>query len=174
MNEQFPQRKSPRLQGYDYTQSGAYFVTICTYQRVHTFGHIHDDTMVLSACGKIACRELESMPDYWGDRVDIDLFVVMPNHIHVIVLLVGTRFSASGFVADGQKAVPTLGHVIGAYKSGVTRMARKSGAISKYDTLWQTRFHDHIIRNDRELNDIRSYVVNNPAQWREDTFFTQR
>lgn len=77
-------------------------------------------------------------------------------------------------MSGNKNRVPTLGHVIGAYKSGVTRMARKSGAIGKYDTLWQARFHDYIIRNERELNHIRNYVVHNPARWHEDTFFTQR
>ncbi len=72
---------------------------------------------------------------------------------------------------DGENRVPRLGHVIGAYKSGVTRMARKTGSIGKNDTLRQTRFHDYIIRNDHELNDIRAYVLHNPAWWHADTFF---
>ncbi len=80
------QRKSPRLQGYDYSQAGAYFVTICTHRRQHLFGEVRAGEMMLNASGEIAHDELQKITHYW-DFADVDLFVVMPNHIHAIIII---------------------------------------------------------------------------------------
>lgn len=163
MNQSFPQRKSPRLKGYDYSQSGAYFVTICTHQRQYLFGDIQNDAMHRNDLGRIADEELLLLPKRW-QTVDIDLYVVMPNHIHAIIVLDTAE-------TDGKNAVPTLGHVVGSYKAGVTRLARRDGLHE--GLLWQTRYHDHIIRSEKSLNYIRQYVHHNPARWEEDTFYSE-
>jgi REP element-mobilizing transposase RayT len=163
------QRRSPRLQGYDYSQSGAYFVTVCTHERAHLFGAVADGVMMLSDIGRIAHNEICQIPVYWPGYVETDLFIVMPNHVHIILVLVGTPFLASA-VPDTQKRVPTLGTVIGAYKSGVTRRIRETSREPER-RVWQGRYHDHIIRSEADLNRIREYVLNNPARWMADTFF---
>lgn len=181
-----PQRKSPRLQGYDYSQSGAYFVTICTVQRIECFGAIAEGNMTRSPLGEIAHHELARLPERWPN-VDLDLFVVMPNHVHAIFVIdsvampdakngvptrgvdVGTAFLPSERFASSK---PTLGNVVGAYKSGVTRIAREEGLLDDGTRLWQARYHDHIIRSEPDLNRIREYVITNSARWHEDTFYS--
>lgn len=167
----FRQRKSLRLQDYDYSSEGAYFVTICTQHRQCLFGEVRDDTMHLSAFGKIAHNELEKLPGYWN-TLDVDFFVVMPNHVHLIVCLhsVGAAFLPPA-APDAQKRVPTLGQIIGSYKAGVTRRIREFVQEPEY-IVWQSRYHDHIIRNETSLNDIRKYILHNPQMWLNDVFFT--
>jgi REP element-mobilizing transposase RayT len=170
----YPQRKSPRLKGYDYRQEGAYFVTICTAKRTLLFGDIVQDEMHLNTLGIVAHEELQLIPQRW-QTVDIDLFIVMPNHIHVIIVLVGTAFLPSADTGatktDTKNGVPTLGHVVGNYKSGVTRIARQRQIIDDSAKIWQVRYHDHIIRDDRSLDFMRRYIVVNTARWQEDTFY---
>jgi REP element-mobilizing transposase RayT len=180
-----PQRKSPRLQGYDYRQVGAYFVTICTVKRLALFGGIKDEMMNLSPLGQIAAEELASIPACW-QSVYLDAFVVMPNHVHAIIVLdvpkvpdakngvptsrpVGTAFMPS--VAPSH-TTPSLGTVVGAYKAGVTRRARSANLIDDDQPIWQVRYHDHIIRDETSLNRIRVYVEQNPVLWAEDTFYS--
>ena len=173
MDIQFPQRKNPRLEGYNYSQDGMYFVTICTHKRNHLFGHIKNDVMILNTKGKIAHQEIERINSRWDDA-NVDMFVVMPNHVHMIIMIndVETTFSQFDLKQppDRQKPVPTLGNIIGNYKAGVTRLMR---AIEPELTVWQNRYHDHIIRNEKSLNYIRRYVQYNPALWETDTFYTE-
>jgi REP element-mobilizing transposase RayT len=155
----YPQRKSPRLPGYDYSQSGAYFATICTAQRQHLFGEIHDSIMRLNLAGEVAAGCWLSIPDHYLS-VHVDMFVVMPNHTHCIV-----------FIQDDNKDFKTiLGHVVNAYKGAVTARIRAQLGVDNL-IVWQSRYHDHIIRDEAGLNHIRSYIENNPARWSEDVFF---
>lgn len=154
------QRKSPRLPGYDYTQTGVYFVTICTHQRAWVFGDICQDTMQPSALGEIADTELGALADFW-DSVTSEQHIVMPNHVHALIVLSGE---------PGTKP-PTLGSVIGNYKAGVTRTAREQGLLAVDERLWQVRYHDHIVRDEQRLNVIRAYIETNPARWHADTFY---
>ena len=168
----FPQRKSPRLRDYDYSQSGAYFVTICTNQRRHLFGEVDAGNMRCSRLGQIAADELQVILQRWP-HIELDLFVVMPNHVHAILIIydtetVGTAFLPSAALSSKQ---PILGHVMGSYKAGVTRVARQQALIEADDLIWQERFHDHIIRDEDGLNHIRNYVLYNPESWERDTFY---
>ena len=156
----YRKRKSPRLQGYDYSQAGAYFVTICTHHRQHLFGTIADDTMHCNSAGDIATDCWLSIPEHYPD-VELDAFVVMPNHVHGIMLLLG---------ADANFQT-ILGRVINAYKGAVTSRIRKQQNAEL--VVWQTRYHDHIIRNEGSLNRIREYVQHNPALWSQDAFFSE-
>jgi putative transposase len=152
----YPQRKSPRLQGYDYSQSGAYFITICTYKWAHLFGHITDGMMILHPIGQAAADCWAAIPDHF-DAVELDLAVVMPNHVHGIIVLMG-----------GGAA---LGTIIGNYKAAVTRQVRKQQCTAP-KTIWHTRYYDHIIRNERALDHIRAYIVSNPVRWQADRLYT--
>lgn len=172
------QRKSPRLQGYNYADEGAYFVTIATMKRQHLFGKVVDSEMRLSALGKVVQARWVAIPDHHA-HVALDAFVVMPNHVHGIVIItkstIGTKPTSSAsntnnINSDNAGVVPTLGTVIGSYKSSVTRVARQEGIIDS--SPWQTRYHDHIIRDERGLNTIRAYVATNPSRWQADSLFT--
>jgi putative transposase len=155
----FYQRKSPRLQNYDYSQAGAYFVTICCYQRQHLFGNIVDGEMTLNAAGKMACDLWEAIPQHYPD-LELDAFIVMPNHVHGILCL----------FAENKPFKTILGRVVNAYKGAVTARIREMNKTD--EKVWQGRYHDHIIRNEKSLNYIREYVANNPQRWEADTFYT--
>jgi len=154
-----PQRKSPRLQGYDYSQSGAYFVTICVQKMQQVFGDIVDGDMQYNSWGQVAHDCWVQIPDHYSS-VELDAFVIMPNHVHGILLLTPLEPPLT------QKRV-TLGRIIGAYKAAVTR------TIQPLSKLWQERYHDHIIRNTQDLSRIREYVVNNPLKWETDTYYSE-
>ena len=149
--ERFPKRKSPRIPGYDYATPNYYFITICTHEKncifwsggkLNTFGQIaFDAAMQISA-------------HFPGNRVDS--FVVMPNHIHMILVV----------EPGGTDATV----VIGQYKSQVSKEIHK---IDPKRKIWQTSFHDHGIRNYRQYQHIREYIETNPMRWKEDCFFVE-
>lgn len=155
-----PQRKSPRLPGYDYSSTGAYFVTICTHQRLNLFGEVVDGVMCLSDAGQIVYDCWQSIPEHYLD-VDLDAFVVMPNHTHGILFLQG----------ENDQFKTLLGRVMNAYKGAITAQIHAQRLFD--GIVWQDRYHDHVIRNEDSLNRIRHYVHNNPSLWSEDTFFSE-
>jgi putative transposase len=179
-NKFYPQRKSPRLQDYDYSSNGAYFVTICTHQRLHWFGQIHDGRMTLSSAGRVADQELTRIPDYWPG-VELDCSVVMPNHIHAIIII--TQPDCRDILLDVRTRdirpsdnptshIPTLGQIVNGYKGGVTRLIHQTMQQPEL-TIWQARYHDHIIRNQKAHDTIRAYIRDNPACWAEDSLYSE-
>jgi putative transposase len=152
--------KRNRLLGYDYSQEGWYFVTICTHNREDFFGGIKNGQMVPSEAGKIAERCWREIPSHFPG-VELDEFVVMPNHIHLIVS-VGARHA---WPPQKQEKPPyqRIPVVIGSFKSAVSKLAHSADPLGHFQ--WQRSYHDHIIRNDDSLNRIRIYIQNNPAQW---------
>jgi REP element-mobilizing transposase RayT len=181
---QRPERKWPRLPGYDYTQPGGYFVTICTHQRDYRFGDIAGGVMRLNAWGRIAAMGWEQISAHFP-FVTVDVYVVMPNHVHSIIFIgdapskkveVGMRHASSlrtqNEAGRGKGALPgSLGAIVGAYKSAVTRQINRLEGFGE-SHIWQSNYHDHIIRNESELSQLRAYVINNPAQWEYDTFYS--
>ena len=149
----FQERKSPRIPNYDYSTPNYYFITICTHNKECYFGTIQK----LSDIGVIVRQSILELPKHYSN-VSVDKFVVMPNHVHMILVL------HSGNTAD-------LEQIIGQYKSGVTRKCRK---ISPNIQLWQRSFHDHIIRNQKRYEKIWMYIETNPMRWDEDCFFSKR
>ena len=149
-HDRFPVRKSPRLKGYDYTSYNYYFVTICTRNKECLFG----SPAKASAMGRIAGDCLRKIPAHFPDVI-IDKWVVMPNHIHAIVVMPGTTVS-----------LPT---VVGQYKGAVTKEIR---TICPDAQIWQTSFHDRVIRNQGEYERIWAYMDANPARWMDDCFYT--
>jgi putative transposase len=186
-----------RLQNWDYSWNALYFVTICTKNREHYFGKIENDKMVLSNIGVMAdvfWHEIKNHCQF----VDLDAFVVMPNHIHGI-LAINNPTHNSDFVGDsvetrhalshksqtstiqpestnfsksvGQKRFQnqgknTLSSILGSYKSAVTKHAHRLG----HEFEWQTRFHDHIIRDALSFQRIRNYIETNILNWDSDKF----
>ena len=165
-------RRSIRLKGYDYTQPGAYFITFCSYQRAHIFGEVVNGEMILNDVGKIArdewfkTAELRSYVKLYEDE-----FVIMPNHGHGIIWIVdeaGIRQrrvpTSESFGKPVKGSIPTI---VRAYKSAVT-YAVNAAENQRGAVLWQKNYYEHIIRNDRELNNIYWYIVNNPLNWQLD------
>ena len=169
-----------RLQGYDYSQNGFYFVTICTKNREHYFGKIVTTKMVLAKIGQIARRELLKTEKI-RKNVELDKWIIMPNHIHVIIVInndvatVATQCIAS-LPPLPQLSIPllktnkfgpqsnNLASIIRGFKMAVQNYA----TINKIDFTWQRRYYDHIIRNEKSLNRIREYIRNNPKNWHKD------
>ena len=153
-------RKSPRAIFHDYS-GGNYFITICTLDKEHYFGHIHNGKMLHSKIGKIAYDKLSTLSNHYT-YVDVPLFVVMPNHIHAIISIHESK-DAPGCVPIIRTA---LAVVIGGYKQSVTMYARRNNI----SFAWQQRYHDHIIRGVRDGNRIAEYIENNVARWDSDCF----
>jgi putative transposase len=175
-------RQSIRLKGYDYRNAGAYFVTICTKNRECVLDDpiinaiIHDVWMALPM---------------WFPTVELDEFIIMPNHVHFVIWLnVGTPLAGvqiteqDGGIADGGKPrpyivpkpekinlLPALGDVVGAFKSLTFKVYLnwvKTNDPSRHAKFWQGNYYEHIIRNERELNAIRQYIIDNPKNWEMD------
>jgi REP element-mobilizing transposase RayT len=166
--------ESTRLEGWDYSSRGWYFVTLCTKDKKCTLGHARNGQIVLSDAGVIAETGLEAVSGhYWN--VMIDRFVVMPNHIHAIIVIEGnhahsplqTRLAASPTSAQScpKLLAGSLSAIVGSYKAGVSRIYHAKG-LSGF--AWQSRFHDHILRSNAALNAVRDYIERNPQNWLED------
>jgi len=166
--------ESARLCDWDYRARGWYFVTICAHKRASIFGEIADGEVQLFRVGQIAKSELQSVHTHYNN-VQIDSFVVMPNHVHAIVAIDGEHcFSPNPEIfvpAVVHKRGPTppehgsLSAIIRSYKAGVTRRCHE---LSLGQVVWQSRFHDHILRGDAVINAVRDYIRNNPANWSKD------
>ena len=168
-------RRSIRLPGYDYARSGRYLVTICTQNRTCLFGHVIDDQMRLNPSGRTIHTTWDELPNqYPGIRNDA--FVVMPNHIHAILVLT----PAHPVGADPRVCPPltnatrplSLPEVIQRFKTLTTKRyiegVERHGWPAFTGRLWQRNYHEHIIRTERSLHRLRQYVANNPAQWPRD------
>ena len=162
-------RKSIHLKGYDYSQPGVYFVTICTNNMKKLFGQIDDGVMKLNHLGEIARRELLQVPKTYPDlELFDDEYVSMPNHIHAILwkINVGATDPVARISSSGPNP-KTLGAIVGQYKS---RVAKQINHLRKTPggPVWQRNYYDRIIRNDKELRAIRKYIADNPLQWEDD------
>ena len=158
-------RRTPRLKGYDYSSDGAYFVTICTYNRECTLGDIINGEMRLNEYGNIVKTVWHGLTHHYK-YMELDEFVIMPNHIHGIIIL-------QDAVGAGFKPAPTIKH------HGLTEIVRGFKTFSsrsinqRHNTpgthVWQRNYHEHVIRDEADLHRIRKYIVNNPLQWDMDS-----
>lgn len=161
-------RKKNRLQGYDYSKNGAYFITICAKDRAELFGkiiavggdvHIAPN-LKLSQIGEVIRNAIDKLPSIRCDIV-VDKYVIMPNHLHSIVIIKrGDVFNARGDVDIAPYGVSDF---IRTLKIITTKQIGFSP--------WQRSFHDHIIRNEDDYTRIAEYIENNPAKWAEDCFY---
>ena len=158
---ELPNRKSNRIDGYDYSQNGAYFITICTYERKKILSRISVGTPVpgcpqepcveLLPYGIIADRYIQQMHTYYN-HISVDKYVIMPDHIHMLIRI-------DGHPGTG---VPT---------SRTSTLARFVGTLKRYcnkeygKNIWQSRYYDHVIRNQRDFDEIWAYIENNPHKW---------
>ena len=163
-------RRSTRLPRFDYTRQGAYFVTLCTLHRACLFGDILNGEMQLNEIGKSAHRMWEEIPIHFP-HVEIDASVIMPNHVHGVIVIPNAPVGATH--ASPLPSGPpkrSLGAIIGAYKSAVSRHANRLGLSSGSSgrSIWQRNYYDHVIRDDAALTRIRQYIADNPFRWAED------
>ncbi len=163
--------ESFRLKNWDYRNAGAYFITICTKNRAHYFGEIADREMQLSEIGKIVENEWIKTPEI---RPDMNLkqgeFVVMPNHFHAILIIGQNEYNIQPDRGEYNNQFgpqsKNVSSIIRGFKSAVTMASR----MIYPDFGWQSKFHDHIIRNHGEYLRIENYIINNPKNWKEDKF----
>jgi putative transposase len=159
------ERKLTRLKGYNYSQSGYYFVTICTKDRKEFFGNVEEGRMHLSRCGEIA-------GDFWleisahFEYVGIDEFSVMPNHVHGILIIEENMVGNAYMRSLQNRTKMLLSKIVQQYKASVTR--KINSLESSLHFGWQKSFYDHVIRNDRSLDNLREYITNNPLRWELD------
>jgi len=155
-------RQSIRLKGYDYAQAGFYFVTICSHQRECLFGEIRDGEMRLSDFGKIMQECWQALSHHF-DKVQLDAFVVMPNHLHGLILIdsqtkQATTSSSSGTARD------SLSAIIQNFKSVSTRKFNQGRKVTGWH-VWQRNYYEHIVRNETDLKRIQKYIAENPLKW---------
>ena len=161
-------RRSIRLRGYDYSQAGAYFVTIVTRNRECLFGEVVEDLMRLNDAGRMVAQCWHELAAHFP-HLELDEFVVMPNHVHGIIT-VGAPFMAPygpGAINQGaiNRAPTGLGEIVRSFKAVATRRIRQAGVLA---FAWQRNYYEHIIRDEASLNRIREYIANNPLQWELD------
>ena len=182
MTEKFRNRyraQTSRLEGYDYTRNGAYFITVCTRNKIPSFGAICDGEMILSETGIIVNDCWLKIQEHFPNTC-LDEFIIMPDHLHGIIIIesksdshipindlfetpklgVSTRLNSGNPYWKSN----SIGSIINQFKRICTIKTKSSGL----DLIWQPRFYDHIIRSDNELNRIRTYIKDNPINWLND------
>ena len=184
-NPNIHHRRSIRLKGYDYSQAGLYFLTICIRAngiRPNIFGNVIDGKMILNEAGKIVRDEWIKSAEI-RKEIEIHEYVVMPNHFHAIVEIVGANGIrpnnncpneniANGICPNDKGAYhapvppPPIGSLVRGFKSSVSKQLGYS--------VWQRNYYEHIIRNEQSYQHIANYIINNPANWRNDKFHYQQ
>ena len=184
-------RKSIRLKGYDYSQAGLYFITICCQNRVHLFGNVINKQMILNDAGKMIEKWFNELQNKFPD-VKCHEMVVMPNHIHFIIENIGSVgadlrvcLNDSNFPKTEKRVSEILGEHAGSplhrvlqwFKTMSTneyiRGVKNNNWIPFDGKLWQRNYWEHIIRNDQSYQKISDYIINNPSKWNDDTLFTE-
>ena len=173
-------RRSIRLQGYDYSQAGAYYVTIVAWQRECLFGEVIGGEMKLSKFGLVAKQQWEKLPKRFPN-IELGAFVIMPNHMHGIIVIINGRGTAgirNDHDGESSRRAPTreqfqkpvkgsIPTIVRSYKSAVAyriNLMRRTQGVP----VWQRNYYEHIIRNEQDLQNITNYVESNPMMWDED------
>jgi REP element-mobilizing transposase RayT len=153
-------RRSIRLRGHDYAQAGAFFVTLCVQGRICLFGHVADGVVELTDIGRIVAEEWERTPAL-RPNVELDEFIVMPDHVHGIVII--TQRDDGATPPDATNTLRSPAHTIGAIMRGFKgAVVRRVGR-----PIWQRNYYEHIIRSEAALDRIRQYIADNPARWKK-------
>ncbi len=174
MKMNLPKRKSTRLKNYDYSQNGYYFITICTHNKKKTFGDIVGDGVYdipqirLSKHGKIINKYIEKINSQY-DNIGIDKYVIMPNHIHLIVKIVEKFENDNVLCGTSQAPYPTVNAIIPKFVSLLKRYCNHEIG----NNIFQRSYHDHIIRDENDYLKIWNYINTNPLKWKEDCFYVE-
>lgn len=183
-------RRSIRLKGYDYSQNGAYFITLCAQDRKPIFGKIVDREMQLNQFGIIARDEWLKTSEM-RQNIEMDEFVVMPNHMHGIIVIddgagrdtlqrvptegrVPTQGRVPMVEQFGKPTFNTIPTILRGYKGAVTKQINTlqidAGVYNMPERIWQKNYYEHVIRNETSLNKIREYITSNPLNWKDDDY----
>ncbi|MBI3602771.1 MAG: transposase [Candidatus Omnitrophica bacterium] len=171
MRNNMRRRKNLRLQDWDYSQNGYYFVTVCVKDRIPLLGEIMNGQILLNDAGRMVESIWKELPIHYP--IDIDAFVVMPNHVHGIIVIDNSAVGAGspGPMAMGGGTPPlrtiTLGKIIAYFKYKTTKLINKIRNTPGVK-LWQRNYYEHIIRNEESLYAVRQYINENPRQWHLD------
>ena len=156
----YPERKHPRYRWHDYN-GGLYFITICTKDKKHYFGYITNNEIVYSEIGMVAAQRIDEISLHWNG-VEVLTSVVMPNHVHLIITIDGMIYQNNNNRTATPRRGPTLGGlhsylavIVGGFKAGVKRYANSHGLSFE----WQSGYHDHIIRDNDNINRIIDYII---------------
>ncbi|MBI3579254.1 MAG: transposase [Ignavibacteriales bacterium] len=177
MTKRTRKRKSIRLKEYDYSLVGAYFITVCTHHREHLFGEIANEQMRVNKYGTIVQDCWDGLTKHYPN-VELDQFVVMPNHVHGIVAILDDPLVGAGSPRPNSNITvntgarkprpyqykPTLGQIIGYFKYQSTKHINELRN-TPGRPVWQRGYFEHIIRNEKSLNRIREYIHTNPQRW---------
>ncbi len=161
MSKILTRKSRNRLEGYDYSQSNYYYVTICTGNQKEWFGKIENNQILLNYHGQIVKQQWQWLAKQYS-YIELDEYVVMPNHIHGILIM--NDSIRTGLDLSLHK-IKSLSSLIGAFKTTSSKLIHQNG-LSGF--TWQRSFYDHIIRNDKSLDKIREYISNNPLKWDDD------
>jgi len=161
---EYKSRKANRLPGYDYSDRGIYFITLCTNRGECLLGDIDESPTTpalveLSAYGHIVSRLLHDIPTYYR-HLSIEKYIIMPNHVH---FLLSVQTSTTPERAGANAVVPK-------FVSTFKRFVNREIGIN----IWQRSYYDHIVRNERSYQKIWQYIDENPTKWREDRFYCNR
>lgn len=197
MNRFYPNRQSIRLKGYDYSQPGMYFVTICAYKRQRLFGEVHNDEMVLNEYGEIVLFTWNDLINH-NTNIELDTFQIMPNHIHGIIIINDAADNRAGLEPVSNRAglesvsnraglepAPTdcnpivragskparLSEIIRQLKIFSAKRINHSRQSLFPEPVWHRNYYEHIIRNTQSYNNIADYIRTNPQRWAGDCFF---
>ncbi|MCL2377366.1 MAG: transposase [Defluviitaleaceae bacterium] len=168
MKNELSARKHPRLKSYDYSQNGYYHVTICTQSKLPILSQVGRGLapaaeLTLTTIGKIVENQLLDLPNRFPG-ITIDKYVIMPTHIHVIIVI--------GCSAAGASPRPTLSDVVRVFKPMSTRLCNQDDNVTGRQ-IWQASFYDEIIRDERMYQNIWKYIDENPAKWAEDCYYAR-
>ena len=164
-HKNIPRRKRNRLREWDYSTPHWYYVTICTQNHCEWFGKIIEGKMVLNEYGKIVNKYWRAIPDHFSD-IRLDEYIIMPNHIHGIIIIEDPSEVRNRHACSVHRQHQRLPVVIGSFKSTISRTINKMQNDFKFQ--WLKSYYDHIIRNEKSLDNIGLYIRGNPMSWETD------
>jgi putative transposase len=165
-NPDIHHRRSIRLRDYDYSRAGAFFVTICTWQRECLFGEISDGEMRLNNLGSIAFAAWTDLSNHYR-HIELDAFVVMPNHVHGLIVITDVQAKGASLKPAPTVKIHGLPEIVRGFKTFSSRRINESRH-NPGCPVWQRDYYDRVIRNGNELTRASAYIVNNPLKWERD------
>lgn len=159
------ERKLNRLTGFDYSSPGFYFITICTKDRINWFGKIKNKRIELTIYGNVIHNTWSNIPKYY-ENVLLDEWIIMPNHLHGIIHIVGNEQCS---FPTGKNNYGLISKIVKSFKEITLKTIRMK--FKQIDFMWQKSFYDHIIRDEISLFNIRKYIINNPLKWELDRYY---
>ena len=172
---ELPKRKLQRLKDYDYSQNNAYFITICTHNKFHLFGEIVNAETIINQYGEFVSQTWFDLENHNAD-IMLDKMIVMPNHFHGIIQIVGNGLEPFCEPENVRHGIPEIIRQLKTFSSKRINEYRRRNGLEPFPTgaLWQKSYYDHIIRNEAEYQKIWKYIDENPMKWAEDKYYCDK